>query len=113
MLRLGWIQVLVVILIALAALLLIRLHDAGGATLQDSIASGRRLAEAWCKDCHSLDDGRFVRAPDLAKIASRASTTEASLTLLLRSSHRGRLKLVIEPGQAADLTRFVLSLKRD
>ena len=68
MTRSAWLQILIVAVFALAALLLVRLHNAGGATLpSDSTAAGHRLAEAWCKDCHAIDAataaGRSERSP--------------------------------------------------
>ena len=63
--------------LALAALLLIRLHYAGGAALSsDSASDGHRLAEAWCKDCHAIDAttagtvGAASAAPAFAAIAA-------------------------------------------
>ena len=101
----------------LAALLLVRLHNAGGAPLQqDSISAGQRLAEAWCKQCHSLEAtsaGTLGRAPDFVRIANRTSTTELSLKVFLRSNHRSMPNLIIAPDQADDLASFILSLKRD
>jgi cytochrome c len=112
-----WVHVVIAVLIALAALLLIRLHNASGASAeQDSISNGRRLAEAWCKECHSLDAasaGTLGRAPDFIRIANRISTTELSLKVFLRSNHRNMPSLMISPDQASDITQFILSLKRD
>jgi mono/diheme cytochrome c family protein len=101
--------------LALAALLLIRLHVASGATGQDSVSAGRRLAEAWCRDCHAFemsDAGRVSRAPVFVRIANRTSTTELSLKVFLRSNHRSMPNLIIAPGEADDLAQFILSLKR-
>ena len=54
--RTAWFHVFVSVSLALAALLLIRLHYAGGAALSsDSASDGHRLAEAWCKDCHAIE----------------------------------------------------------
>ena len=47
-----WIRIILGLVIAVAALLAVRLHNASGATLgQDGISAGHRLAEAWCKSC--------------------------------------------------------------
>lgn len=115
--RTAWIRLFAALVLALAALLLIRMHVASGAPLaQESISAGRRLAEAWCKECHALemsDAGTLGRAPDFIRIANRTSTTELSLKVFLRSNHRSMPNLIIAPGQADDLTQFILSLKRD
>jgi cytochrome c len=115
--RTVWIRTIIALFVAAAALLLIRLHNAAGAPAeQDSISNGRRLAEAWCRNCHSLEaanPGTLSRAPDFVRIANRTSTTELSLKVFLRSNHRSMPNLIIAPEQAADLAQFILSLKRD
>jgi hypothetical protein len=58
------------------------------------------------------DAGRVSRAPDFVRIANRTSTTELSLKVFLRSNHRSMPNLIIAPGEADDLTQFILSLKR-
>ncbi|MBI5322996.1 cytochrome c [Bradyrhizobium sp.] len=113
--RRTWIRILIGLAIALAALLLVRLHNAGGATPeQDGVSAGRRLAEAWCRECHAfeLSDGSG-RAPDLVRIANRTSTTELSLKVFLRTNHRSMPNLIIAPDQADILAQFILSLKQD
>lgn len=115
--RTAWVHAFIALLIALAALVLIRLHTAAGAPAgQDSIANGRSLAEAWCKKCHSLEalsSGTLRRAPDFVEIANRSSTTELSLKVFLRSDHTAMPNFIVSPGQATDLAQFILSLKRD
>jgi cytochrome c len=115
--RSAWIRIFVALLVAFAALLLMRQHMAIGAPLaQDSISAGRQLAQAWCKDCHALEAvsaGASSRAPDFVRIANRTSTTELSLKVFLRSNHRNMPNLIITPDQADDLARFILSLRRD
>lgn len=110
-----WIRILFALAIVFGALWLVRLHDANGVTLdKDSISSGRRLAEAWCSKCHSLNAataGMPGRPLDFAVIANRVSTTELSLKVFLHSNHRNMPDLMFSPGQADDLTHFILSLK--
>jgi len=112
-----WFGTLIALLLAVAALLLIRLHNAAGAPAeQDSISNGRRLAEAWCKECHSFataGPGTLSRAPDFVRIANRTSTTELSLKVFLRSNHQRMPNLIIAPDQADDLAQFILGLRRD
>jgi len=63
MLRSTRIHICLLILIALAAFLLMRVHNAGGAKLAAYDASqGHRLAEAWCVPCRRAADGRNVRS---------------------------------------------------
>ncbi len=114
--RHAWIRILVGLAIALAALLLIRLHVANGAPPQEDASAGRRLAEAWCSECHALETtgpGPFRRAPDFVEVANRTSTTELSLKVFFRTSHRSMPNIVIAPDQADDLAKFILGLKRN
>lgn len=114
MLRFGWIHVLAVLAVALAALLLIRMHNAGGGAARSSgVAAGERLADVWCAECHSLVPAAFGRAPDFVQIANRTSTTELSLKVFLRTNHRSMPNLIVSPDQADILVQFILSLKRD
>lgn len=109
----AWIRILIGLAIALAALLLIRLHVAGGAP---DTSAGRRLAEAWCSECHALEAtglGKLSRAPDFEQIANRSSTTELSLKVFFRTSHRSMPNIIIAPDQADELAQFILSLKRN
>jgi cytochrome c len=116
--RSAWIiHTVLAIVIAAAALFLIRLHNASGDTLpSSSAAAGHRLAEAWCRDCHSIEaatGGSGKAAPDFAGIANQPSTTALSLKVFLRTSHPSMPNLVIAPDQADDLINYILSLKRD
>jgi cytochrome c len=118
--RTAWIHVFLSVGLALAALFFIRLHYADGATLPaDRASDGHRLAEAWCKDCHAIEattagtTGAANPAPAFIAIANQPSTTELSLKVFLRSSHRSMPNLVIAPEQADDLVNYILSLKHN
>lgn len=111
-----WPHVGAALLIALAAMILIRLHDAGGAMpTTDSVAAGRKLAEAWCKSCHAIDanGGRAdSTAPDFVAVANLPSTTELSLKVFLQSSHHNMPNLMLTPEQSGDVVDYILDLKR-
>ena len=114
--RRAWIRVLLGLAVALAALLLIRLHVADGAPVHNDASAGRRLAEAWCSECHALEatgPGKSGRAPDFLEVANRSSTTELSLKVFFRTSHRSMPNIIIAPDQADALAQFILSLKRN
>jgi mono/diheme cytochrome c family protein len=117
MTHLKWIAIGLSVLIAAAALTLIRPHTAHGAALgRDSTASGHRLAEAWCKACHAIEPrtaGTSTGAPDFAAIANQPSTTELALKVFLRSSHPSMPNLVLTPEQTDDIVSYILSLKRN
>jgi mono/diheme cytochrome c family protein len=109
------IHISLVILIALAASFLMRVHVAGGAKLAAaSMSEGHRLAEAWCGTCHAIEPhmaGISDQAPSFEAIANRHGTTTLSLKVFLKSSHQNMPNLVIAPDQADALAGYILSLK--
>lgn len=113
-----WLQVLVVAIVILVALIAIRLHGAGGQARAEngSAAAGRHMAQAWCTECHSVErstarTGKI--APDFTAIAQRRATTALSLRVFLQSEHKTMPNFVIEPGDAADIVAYILSLRRN
>jgi cytochrome c len=115
--RNSWLHIGGAIIIALIAMLLIRLHNAHGATpAADSVATGRKLAEAWCKTCHTIDaSGARTQntAPDFAAVANMQATTELGLKVFLQSNHRNMPNLMLTPEQRGDIVNYILSLKRN
>jgi mono/diheme cytochrome c family protein len=112
-----WLHFGVAILLAVAALLLIRLHYADGATpaAADSVTAGHKLAEAWCAACHAIDASAArsqANVPDFVAVANLPSTTELALKVFLQSSHSTMPNLVLTPEQRGDLVNYILSLKR-
>lgn len=103
--------------VVLAAILLVRMHNAGGAPASsDSAAAGYRLAQAWCRECHAIEApivGTRGSPPDFIAIANRPSTTALSLKVFFQTSHRNMPNLIIAPDQADDLVNYILSLKRN
>lgn len=113
--RINWIHIVLAVILALAALFLIRLHNASGAQ-SSSAAAGHRLAEAWCKECHSIEAATIGTAnpgPDFIKVANQLSTTALSLKVFLQSSHRSMPNLILKPDEADNLINYILSLKRN
>jgi mono/diheme cytochrome c family protein len=112
-----WIQIIILAAVVAVTLIAVRLHVAGGETLRENgnAEAGRHLAQAWCTECHSVErstakTGRI--APDFSAIADRRSTTALSLRLFLQSEHKTMPNFIIEPGDAADLVAYILSLRR-
>ncbi len=106
------------IILALATLLFLRPHDARAAEFsEDSVVAGRRLAEAWCKECHAIETAPTrtpnAAAPDFVDIAGHPSTTALSLKVFLRTNHPSMPNIVIAPDQADELVDYILSLKRN
>lgn len=104
-----------VILIALAAFLFIRIHPAGGTTrAETSIAAGHRLAKAWCESCHAIRPHVLEmpgEPPSFQVIANQPGMTPLALKVFLRTSHKDMPNLVIAPDQAEALANYILSLK--
>lgn len=77
--------------------------------------SGRRLAEAWCSECHAITlyaTGASRRGLDFAEVARRPNTTALSLKVFLRSSHDTMPNLILKPDEAEDIVAYILSLKQ-
>jgi len=111
-----WIHIGAAILLALGAMLLIRLHNASGVTpAADSVQAGRKLAEAWCSSCHAIDSSgartHTTTAPDFLAVANMASTTELSLKVFLQSSHRSMPNVILTNEQRGDIVNYILSLR--
>jgi cytochrome c len=104
MLRSARIHIALVILIALAASSLARVHVAGGAELAAAIG----LAEAWCRPCHAIEP---QMPSSFEAIANRHGTTALSLKVFLKTSHQNMPNLVLAPDQADALASYILSLK--
>jgi mono/diheme cytochrome c family protein len=115
--RIGWIRIFAVIVLAVIALLIIRLHGAGGPAqeIPGDATKGQRLADAWCAECHAVRTKVFSEqedAPSFPAIAQLPSTTALSLNAFLRSNHRSMPNFMITRADADDIVAYVLSLKR-
>ena len=107
-----WMRLVLAAAVALAALFLIRLHDARGGTA----SAGHRLADAWCKDCHAIAwtaAGARRGPPDFSAIANRSSTTALSLKVFLQTSHPTMPNIILKPDESDSLINYILSLKRN
>jgi cytochrome c len=98
------------------AVLSAALAGGGAAVAQDlgDPASGRRLAEAWCMECHAIGPKTVegVRpGPDFAAVANRPSTTPLSLNVFLRSNHDNMPNFILTRAQADDIVAYILTLK--
>jgi mono/diheme cytochrome c family protein len=97
-----------------AALLLSSLAPAANAQTAEVVA-GKRLAEKVCVECHRIapdapatDPG--AKAPSFVDVARMASTTELSLKVFLRSSHRNMPNLILSPEEIDQIAAYILSL---
>jgi len=104
-----------VILIALAAFLFIRMRPAGGATaVETNISEVHRLARDWCERCHVIEPHMVAMpspAPSFEAVANQPGITALALKVFFRTSHKDMPNLVIAPDQADALASYILSLK--
>jgi mono/diheme cytochrome c family protein len=113
-----WIRVTATVLIIAAVLFLIRLHNAAGevSSLGSEPTAGRRLAQAMCSECHTVEPNarRAGRtAPDFVAVANLPSTTTLALNVFLRSSHRNMPNFILAPDDADRIVAYIMSLKRN
>ena len=117
MTRAHWIRFVIVIILALIAFFVIRLHGAAGQGVtqgsRGNVESGRLSAQAWCTECHSVQPetagtGKF--APDFTVVAQRRSARW--LNAFLRAKHTLMPNFVLNRQEADDLIAYILSLKR-
>ena len=100
-------------LAAALGLTLAALQPLAAQNSRGSVAAGRSLAVQWCTGCHAVEPktgGLF--AADFAEIAKLPSTTELSLKVFLRTSHRNMPNFILQPDEANDIVAYILSLKR-
>jgi cytochrome c len=91
---------------------------ASGATAQTigDHAAGKRLAEAWCSECHAIGPEvvyGLKRAPGFAEIAQRPRTTPLSPNVFLRSNHDNMPNFILKRDEADDIVAYIVSLKGD
>ena len=110
-----WIRIAIVVIVALGALFAIRLHVASGQDERGNVAAGRRLAAAWCAECHAVDGATAPRqgnpAPDFTAIARRQGTTALALRAFLQSEHKTMPHFIIQPADADNIVAYILSLQ--
>ncbi len=91
------------------------LAGGGGAGAQElgDPAAGRRLAEAWCMECHAIGPKTLQGnrpGPDFVVVANRPSTTPLSLNVFLRSNHDNMPNFILTRSQADDIVAYILTL---
>ncbi len=78
---------------------------------------GGRLAETDCAACHAVGADPHARSPDpkapaFLDVARMPSTTELSLKVFLRSSHRNMPNFILSPEEIDSVASYILSLKK-
>jgi len=81
------------------------------AAAQD-VKAGYLVAQRWCSGCHEIEKGRFETgmAPSFASIASRPTTTAASLDWLLSKPHDPMPGYLMRQ-ETEDVSAYIASLK--
>jgi len=103
----------------LAALVLggIMIAWSAGAKAQSGDGTfGARIVQENCVACHSIGTAFPARdaaskAPDLVAVANLPSTTELSIKVFLRSSHRSMPNFILSGEEVDSITAYILGLK--
>ena len=75
--------------------------------------NGRKVAQDQCAKCHDVGVGAPAlgrEGPSFVDIARMPSTTELSLKVFLRSSHRNMPNLMLTDDEADALVAYILEL---
>src|ERR1700746_3533358 len=90
---------------------------AWNASAQDGdVAAGRAFAREACITCHVVDPANasprvVVIGPNFQDIANTKGMTATALRVFLTTSHPKMPNLILTPGQIADVTAYILSLR--
>ncbi len=79
--------------------------------------AGARLAETDCAACHAVGADPHARSPEpkaptFLDVARMPSTTELSIKVFLRSSHRNMPNFILSPEEIDSIASYILSLKK-
>lgn len=78
-------------------------------------ANGEHIAKTECASCHAIGSGAEAKSPDpkaprFVDVANMPSTTELSLKVFLRSSHRNMPNFILAPEEIDSLASYILAL---
>jgi mono/diheme cytochrome c family protein len=85
---------------------------------QDSgdVKKGRAVAREVCAECHAVGRQTLrspnARSPSFVAVAATPGMTEAALNFILHTSHRNMPNIVLNAEQTAEITAYILSLKK-
>ena len=108
-------KIVVVCSVALVTCVAAIATSAGARADSADVGAGRKLAKAQCAQCHGVDEDKQsanAAAPTFENIANVPGMTATALTVALRTSHRSMPNIIIQPGDAANIIAYILSLKR-
>jgi len=78
-------------------------------------ATGEKLVKSECATCHAIGEeakSPEPKAPRFADVAAMPSTTELSLKVFLRSSHKNMPNIMLEPDEIDAAAAYILGLKK-
>ncbi|MDJ0449592.1 c-type cytochrome [Methylocystis sp. JR02] len=78
---------------------------------------GKRIAQDTCASCHAVTADPDAISPDpkaprFLDVARMPSTTELSLKVFLRSSHRNMPNFILSPEEMDSVTWYILGLRK-
>jgi len=83
---------------------------------EGNVAAGHAFAREACKACHVVEPTRLPRrfeiGPAFRDIANTPGMTTTALTAFLTTSHPKMPNLILTPKEIADVTAYILSLRR-
>lgn len=79
---------------------------------EGDVAAGRRLVQARCSGCHSVEPGKAGVGPNFSGVAQMPSTTSLSLRAFLLTPHPTMPNYRLTPAEIDDIVAFLLSLRR-
>jgi mono/diheme cytochrome c family protein len=77
--------------------------------------TGARIAKAECASCHAVGSDAGAKSPDpkaprFVDVAKMPSTTELSLKVFLRSSHKNMPNIILAREEIDSLASYILEL---
>jgi mono/diheme cytochrome c family protein len=84
---------------------------------QTAASLGERIAQANCRACHEIAPDAPASdphsgAPSFVDVARLPSTTELSIKVFLRSSHRSMPNFILTPTEIDSIATYILSFKK-
>lgn len=80
-------------------------------------SAGARLAQETCASCHAIGADPAAKSPDtkappFLAVAKMPSTTELSIKVFLRSSHRNMPNFILSSEEIDAIAAYILSLNQ-
>jgi mono/diheme cytochrome c family protein len=75
---------------------------------------GRDLVERNCSACHQIESGgppKNPLAPSMTEISRMPSTTELSIKVFLRTSHKNMPNIILSPEEIDSVAAYIVGLK--